>query len=483
MSTPEISPQQLPQFAAHALRFLAMDAVQQANSGHPGMPMGMADAATVLWRDFLRHNPANPRWFNRDRFVLSGGHGSMLLYGLLHLSGYDLPLEELRKFRQLHSRTPGHPEFGHTPGVEVTTGPLGQGISMAVGMALAERWLAARFNRPGHDLVDHYTYVIATDGDMQEGVSHEACSLGGHLGLGRLIVLYDDNHISIDGPTSLSFSENVAARFKGYGWHVQAVDGLDPAAVTRALKAARRVAGKPSLIVCRTTIGYGAPHLAGSEKTHGSPLGADEVAATRQALTWPWPAFEVPGTVLDYWREARAKGAKAEAAWTRKLKAYRAAFPQEAADLERIAAGEPAQGWQAPLDALRRQWDVEPPKAEATRVASGAVLEAVAMGHADLLGGSADLTPSNNTRVKAFADIAPASHGGRYVRYGVREHGMGAVMNGLARHGGVVPYAGTFLVFSDYMRPAIRLACLSHAHVVHVFTHDSIGLGEDGPTH
>jgi transketolase len=479
MSTSPVS----PRLAAHALRFLAMDAVEQAQSGHPGMPMGMADIATVLWNRYLRHNPRNPHWFDRDRFILSNGHGSMLLYGLLHLSGYDLPLEELRNFRQLHSRTPGHPENLLTPGVEVTTGPLGQGISNAVGMALAERWLAARFNRRGHEPVDHYTYVFAGDGCMEEGVSHEACSLAGHLKLSRLIVFYDDNHITIDGETALSFSEDVTRRFAAYGWHTQRVDGHDQEALARAIDKARAEKRKPSLIACRTVIGWGAPNKAGSESTHGSPLGAEEIAATRAALDWPSPPFEVPAPVRAFWREAVERGAQAEQGWNERLEAYRRACPEEGRELTRLIEGRPSTAWEAPLAALREQWRASPPAGDATRSASGKVLEAFAMAHPDLIGGSADLTPSNNTRLKAYQDIAPGKFGGKYIRYGVREHAMGAVMNGLALHGGAVPYAGTFLTFSDYMRPALRLAALSHAQAIYVFTHDSIGLGEDGPTH
>jgi transketolase len=469
--------------AANALRFLAMDAVEKAKSGHPGMPMGMADLATVVWGRYLRFNPRHPEWLNRDRFVLSNGHGSMLLYGLLHLTGYELPMEELRNFRQLHSRTPGHPEAGHTAGVEVTTGPLGQGISNAVGLALAERWLAARFNRRGHEIIDHHTYVFCGDGDLEEGVSHEACSLAGHLGLGKLIVLYDDNHISIDGETALSFSEDVPKRFAAYGWHTQRVDGHDPAAIAAAIDKARAARRKPSLIACRTVIGWGAPTKAGKESTHGSPLGAEEIAATRQALGWSHPPFEVPAPARAFWQAAGARGEEEERGWNARLEAYCKSFPAPGRELVRIVEGRASQAWEAPLQALLEQWRATPPDADATRSSSGKVLEAFAMAHPDLIGGSADLTPSNNTRVKAYTDIAPHKYGGKYIRYGVREHGMAAVMNGLARHGGVVPYAGTFLTFADYMRPAIRLAALSETQVIYVFTHDSIGLGEDGPTH
>jgi transketolase len=460
-----------------------MDAVDQAKSGHPGMPMGMADLATVLWGRYLRFNPRNPHWLNRDRFVLSNGHGSMLLYALLHLTGYDLSMEDLRRFRQLHSKTPGHPEAGHTPGVEVTTGPLGQGISNAVGMALAERWLAARFNRPGHAIVDHHTYVFCGDGDLQEGVSHEACSLAGHLGLSRLIVFYDDNGISIDGETALSFSEDVPRRFDAYGWHTQRVDGHNPAAIARAVERALAERSRPSLIACRTVIGWGAPSKAGTESTHGSPLGAEEIAATRTALNWPYPPFEVPPEAQAFWREAGTRGTAAEGEWSRRLDAYCKTFPEEGRELVRIIEGRASTAWEAPLDALRTQWLAEPPPADATRSASGRVLEAIALAHPDLVGGSADLTPSNNTRVKGHQDIKPGAFGGRYIRYGIREHGMGAIMTGMARHGGVLPYAGTFLTFSDYMRPSVRLAAMTGVQAIYVWTHDSIGLGEDGPTH
>ena len=469
--------------AANALRFLAADAVEKAKSGHPGMPMGMADIAAVLWGRYLRVSPGNPRWLDRDRFVLSNGHGSMLLYSLLHLTGFDLPMEELRNFRQLNSRTAGHPEFGHTPGVEMTTGPLGQGIATAVGMALAERMLAARFNRPSHEIIDHYTYVFSGDGDMMEGISHEGCSLAGHLKLGRLIVLYDDNGICIDGETHLSFSEKVGDRFAAYGWHVQSVDGHDPAAIGKALEAAQKVTDKPSLIACRTTIGFGSPNKGGTEATHGAPLGAEEVEATRKHLGWTWPPFEVPEEARAFWTAAGQRGAQAEHAWNARLEAYAKAFPAEGKELRRIAEGRASQVWEAPLSALLEKWNAETSGGDATRSSSGKSLEAIALVHPDLVGGSADLTPSNNTRVKGHVDIEPGKFGGRYVRYGVREFAMGTLMNGLALHGGFVPYGGTFLVFSDYMRPSIRLAALMGIQVIYVFTHDSIGLGEDGPTH
>ncbi len=469
--------------AANALRFLAMDAVQKANSGHPGMPMGMADIATVLWGGFLRHNPTNPAWFDRDRFVLSNGHGCMLLYGLLHLSGYDLPLEALQQFRQWGSQTPGHPEYGHTPGVEVTTGPLGQGIANAVGFALAERWLAQRFNRDAHEIINHRTYVFLGDGCLMEGLSHEACSLAGHLKLGRLIALYDDNHISIDGPTELSFSENVPQRFSSYGWKTQQLDGHDPVAIKAALENAQRDQSAPHLLCCKTTIGWGAPSKAGQASTHGSPLGDEEIAATRQKLNWHHPPFELPPEVKEFWQVSLKKGQQLEADWNQQLSAYQQQFPSEATELKRIIKGKPSQQWQQPLENLLLQWKTQPPAENATRAHSGAVLNTIVPCHTDLLGGSADLTPSNNTRTNHHTDISPLQWQGNYIRYGVREHAMGAIMNGLARHGGCLPYGATFLTFSDYMRPAIRMAAIMKIQVIYVFTHDSIGLGEDGPTH
>jgi transketolase len=464
--------------AADTIRALAMDAVQKANSGHPGMPMGMADAAVVLWSAFLTFDPADPAWANRDRFVLSAGHGSMLLYSLLHLTGYDLPLEELQAFRQWGSRTPGHPEHGLTPGVETTTGPLGQGISNAVGMALAERWLAARFNRPGFEVVDHFTYVIASDGDMMEGVSHESCALAGHLGLGKLIVLYDDNGISIDGPTSLAFGEDVLLRFDAYGWHTQRVDGHDSQAVQRALDEARRETSRPSLIACRTHIGFGSPNKQDSAKAHGEPLGVDEVRLTKHALGWPEaPPFLLPEDVVAFFRDAARKGSAQRERWTWLFTAYQDAHPDLGREFARRLRGELPDGWQAHLPVFPTD------KPLATRAASGAVLNALVPHLPELLGGSADLTPSNNTLPKGGRDLTRQDFSGQYVRFGVREHGMASVMTGLALHGGIRPYGGTFLVFSDYMRPAIRLAALGHAAVIYVFTHDSIGLGEDGPTH
>lgn len=463
---------------ANTIRGLAMDAVQKANSGHPGMPMGMADAAVVLWAQFLKHNPADPQWPDRDRFVLSAGHGSMLLYSLLHLSGYEIPLEQLRAFRQWGSMTPGHPEHGLTPGVETTTGPLGQGISNAVGMAIAERWLAARFNRPGFEIVNHFTYVIASDGDLMEGVSHESCALAGHLGLAKLIVLYDDNGISIDGPTSLSFSEHVLGRFSGYGWHVQQVDGHNPDAVELALHTARQESDRPSLIACKTHIGFGSPNRHDSHKAHGEPLGVEEVRLTKQQLGLPVDEpFYIPEEAREYIRAAALAGAARHYQWKQLRSAYAEAHPELAENFDAMLRGELPPDWETLLPAI--------PKAKpiATRTASGAVLDAIAPHVPNLLGGSADLTPSNNTLPKNGQAITRHDFTGRYIHYGVREHGMGAILNGLALHGGVRPYGGTFLIFSDYMRPAIRMAALMGLPVTFVYTHDSIGLGEDGPTH
>ncbi|MCB8944893.1 MAG: transketolase [Ardenticatenaceae bacterium] len=461
--------------AANTIRGLAMDAVQKAGNGHPGMPMGMADVAVVLWSHFLRHNPQDPQWPNRDRFVLSAGHGSILLYSLLHLSGYDLPMSELQSLRQWGSKTPGHPEVGHTPGVETTTGPLGQGVANAVGMALAERWLAARFNRPNFPVVDHFTYAIASDGDLMEGVAQEASSLAGHLGLSKLIVLYDDNHITIDGTTAVSFTEDVMARYAAYGWHTQRVDGHDALAVRAAIEAARAEGERPSIIACRTHIGFGSPNKQDSPKSHGSALGVEEVRLTKEALGWPLePAFYVP----DEARAFLAGDDAAQAAWRALWAAYAAAHPDLAATLLRM--------WER--RDLPEDWEaVLPPfaagKAVATRSASGEVLNALAEHVPSLLGGSGDLTGSNNTDLAGEGDLTAADFNGRYIRFGVREHAMAGLMNGMALHGAVRPYGGTFLVFSDYMRPSIRLAALMGQPVIYVFTHDSIGLGEDGPTH
>jgi transketolase len=469
---------------ANSIRALAMDAVEAAKSGHPGMPMGMAEIAVSLWKRHLRHNPANPAWPDRDRFILSNGHGSMLLYSLLHLTGYDLPIGELARFRQLGSKTPGHPERGCAPGVETTTGPLGQGISNAVGMALAERLLAAEFNRPGHAIVEHTTYVFMGDGCMMEGISHESCALAGTLGLGKLIAVYDDNGISIDsdkGEIKQWFTDDVRKRFESYGWQVLGpIDGHDVEAVDRALKRAKREKARPTLILAKTTIAKGAPTKANTGAAHGAALGAQEVAATRLAIGWSYPAFEVPKHVYDGW-DAREAGKRAEKAWQRRFNAYAKAFPAEAAEFKRRVAGELPTGFAATTERLLAEFNQ---KAEtiATRRASQLALDALVPALPELLGGSADLTGSNLTMAKS-SKVVGREGGGNYVFYGVREFGMCAVMNGLALHGGFIPYGGTFLVFSDYARNAIRLAALMGAQVVYVFTHDSIGLGEDGPTH
>lgn len=464
--------------AANTVRALAMDAVQHANSGHPGMPLGTADLAVVLWAQFLKHDPGAPAWPDRDRFVLSAGHGSMLLYSLLHLTGYDLSLADLEQFRQWDSRTPGHPEHGHTPGVETTTGPLGQGITNAVGLALAESWLAATYNRPGFPIVDHDTYAIAGDGDMMEGISHEACALAGHWGLGKLIVLYDDNHISIDGPTSLAMSEDVPARFAAYGWQTLAVDGHDMAAVAAALQAARAETERPTLIACRTHIGFGSPHKQDTNHAHGEPLGVEEVALTKQALGWPYrEPFYVPDEARGFMRGSAESGRQAHAAWRAMFEGYRANFPDLAAQFEQAQAGRWPDQWQTALPTFA------PGSSMATRNASGKVLEALIPALPTLVGGSADLTGSNKTLVKGMLAYSRANRVGRYFHFGVREHGMGGILNGLTLHGGLRAYGGTFLVFSDYMRGAMRLAALMGQPAIYVLTHDSIGLGEDGPTH
>ena len=461
---------------ANAIRFLAADGVQQASSGHPGMPMGMADVATVLFTRYLKFDPSAPRWEDRDRFVLSAGHGSMLLYALLYLTGYEgMTVEELKNFRQLGSRTAGHPEYGHAPGIEATTGPLGQGIGNAVGMALAERLLNARF---GDGTVDHYTYVLAGDGCLMEGISHEAISLAGHYGLSKLIMLWDDNRISIDGSTELSVSDDQLARFRACGWDVETVDGHDAEAVAAAMETARASA-RPSLIGCRTTIGYGAPSKAGTAATHGAPLGAEEIAGAREKLGWPHAPFVVPDAVLSAWRAVGDRGAAARAAWEARVEAME---PASRAEFRRMMAGTLPAGWQAALDAHKRRLADEPPK-WATRKASGEALEVLTNAIPEMIGGSADLTGSNNTRTKCTEPITGTDFSGRYVHYGVREHAMAAVMNGMALHGGLIPYGGTFLIFTDYMRPSIRLCALMKQRVIFVLTHDSIGLGEDGPTH
>ena len=467
---------------ANAIRALSMDAVQKANSGHPGMPMGMADIAEVLWNDFLRHNPANPKWVDRDRFLLSNGHGSMLLYSLLHLAGYDLPMEELKNFRQLHSKTPGHPEYGCAPGVETTTGPLGQGLANAVGMAIAEKVLAATFNRDGHRIVDHHTYVFLGDGCLMEGVSHEACSLAGTLGLGKLIGFYDDNGISIDGHVEGWFTDDTGKRFEAYGWHVvRDVDGHNPEAVRKAILEARAVNDKPSLICCKTVIGYGAPNLCGSHDCHGAALGESEVAATRENLGWNHEPFVIPEEIYAGW-DARPKGAAAEKAWNDKFAAYKKAYPELAAEFERRLRGELPADWERKAAAFIQSLAAKPEKM-ATRKASQAALNGYCPLLPEMLGGSADLTGSNNTNWKGSVVLRRTVSDGNYIHYGVREFGMAAVMNGMALHGGLLPYGGTFLVFSDYARNGVRLSALMKTRVVYVFTHDSIGLGEDGPTH
>jgi transketolase len=460
---------------ANAIRALAMDAVERAKSGHPGMPMGMADVATVLWAKFLRFDAEHPTWPDRDRFILSAGHGSMLLYALAYLSGFKkMTIGDIKNFRQLGSHCAGHPEIDVEIGVEMTTGPLGQGIAHAVGFALAERILNARF---GNELVDHRTFVIASDGDLMEGISHEAASLAGHLQLGRLTVFWDDNKISIDGDTSLSFTEDVQARFRAYGWHVQAIDGHDSDAIETATKAALAVTDKPSLIACRTIIGFGAPKKQGTHGCHGSPLGAEEIAAARVQLGWNHEPFVIPDDILSQWRKTGARSRAEFHAWQKRHEgnAQRAAF-------DVAQSGEIPQSCDQALALLKQKLADEKPK-HATRQSSGTVLEAIAPTLPELIGGSADLTPSNNTQVKGFVDIAAANYGGRYIRYGVREHGMAAAMNGMALHGGIIPYGGTFMQFADYCRPSIRLAALMKQRVVYIMTHDSIGLGEDGPTH
>jgi transketolase len=467
---------------ANALRALAMDAVQQANSGHPGAPMGMAEMAVALWSRHLRHNPANPKWADRDRFVLSNGHASMLLYALLHLSGYALPIDELKRFRQLHSKTPGHPEVGLTPGVETTTGPLGQGLTNAVGFALAEKLLADEFNRPGHQIVDHFTYVFVGDGCLMEGISHEACSLAGAWRLNKLVVLYDDNGISIDGAVSGWFVDDTPARFRAYGWNVIGpLDGHSVDAVDEAIAQARRSTDKPTLIDCRTTIGKGSPAREGTAKAHGEPLGNDEVRHTREALDWPHAPFEIPAAIAARW-DAREIGAGRERDWQARFAAYRAAHPLMASEFERRMAGELPRDFEATLIAAMTEFAASR-EAMASRKASQKVLAMLAPKVPELLGGSADLTGSNLTDFPGCGAVRGGERGGRHINYGVREFGMAAVMNGIALHGGFIPYGGTFLTFSDYSRNAIRMAALMKQRVIHVFTHDSIGLGEDGPTH
>ena len=473
---------------ANAIRALSMDAVQKAKSGHPGAPMGMADIAEVLWNDYLRHNPANPAWADRDRFVLSNGHGSMLIYSLLHLTGYDLGIEDLKSFRQLHSKTPGHPEYGYAPGVETTTGPLGQGITNGVGMALAEKILAGQFNKPGHAIVDHHTYVFLGDGCLMEGISHEACSLAGALGLGKLICFYDDNNISIDGEvrghgnTPGWFLDDTPKRFEAYGWHViPMVDGHDPEAIKAAIEVARAIDGKPSLICCQTIIGFGSPNKQGKEECHGAPLGEDEIALTRENLGWRHAPFEIPAEVRAGW-DAREAGARAEAEWNEHFAAYAAAYPAEAAEFQRRMAGDLPADWaeksQAFVDAVIAKGETI-----ASRKASQNALDGFGPLLPELLGGSADLAGSNLTIWKGCKGVGKHNASGNYLYYGVREFGMSAIMNGIALHGGFVPYGATFLMFSEYARNALRMAALMKVPSIFVYTHDSIGLGEDGPTH
>ncbi len=495
MSMTSSNPAQLEQLAINTIRFLSVDAVQKADSGHPGLPLGAAPMAYVLWTRFLQHNPTNPHWFNRDRFVLSAGHGSMLLYSLLYLTGYDVPLEQIKQFRQWGSLTPGHPEHGLTPGVETTTGPLGQGFANGVGMAIAEGHLAARYNRPGHPIVNHYTYMLASDGDLMEGVAAEAASLAGHLKLGKLICLYDDNHVTLSATTDITFTEDRARRFAAYGWHTQSVEnGNDLAAIDHALRAAQAESERPSLILVRTHIGYGSPHKQDTFEAHGSPLGEDEVKATKQALGWPvHPPFYVPDEALAHFRLAVEQGARAEAEWVMKFSEYSKVFPDLADECQQRMAGDLPQGWDTAIPTFHPD-----PKGIATRTASGSVLKAIAQHLPSLIGGSADLDPSTRTALTAMGDFESPraeagslqgttgggwSYAGRNLHFGVREHAMGSIANGLAVHGGIIPFTATFLIFSDYMRPPIRLAALMEQRVVFVFTHDSIALGEDGSTH
>ncbi|ELY2619661.1 transketolase [Cronobacter malonaticus] len=469
------------QLLANAIRALSMDAVQKAKSGHPGAPMGMADIAEVLWNDFLKHNPTNPTWYDRDRFILSNGHASMLLYSLLHLSGYDLPMEELKNFRQLHSKTPGHPEIGYTPGVETTTGPLGQGLANAVGLAIAEKTLAAQFNRPGHEIVDHNTYVFMGDGCLMEGISHEVCSLAGTLGLGKLIGFYDHNGISIDGETEGWFTDDTAKRFEAYHWHVvHEIDGHDPEAIKRAIEEAKQVTDKPSLIICRTVIGFGSPNKAGKEESHGAALGEEEVALTRKQLGWNYPPFEIPDEVYKGW-DAKEKGRQVEASWNEKFAAYQEAYPELAAEFNRRMGGEMPENWQQVTQEYIEKLQAEPAKI-ASRKASQNALNVYGPVLPELLGGSADLAPSNLT-IWSGSTSLKEDPAGNYIHYGVREFGMTAIANGIAHHGGFVPYTATFLMFVEYARNAARMAALMKARQIMVYTHDSIGLGEDGPTH
>ena len=471
-----------PKILANAVRMLSVDAVQQANSGHPGAPMGMADIAEVLWRHHLKHNPTDPAWINRDRFVLSNGHGSMLLYSLLHLTGYDLPLAELKQFRQLHSKTPGHPEYGYAPGVETTTGPLGQGIANAVGMALAEKTLAAQFNKPGHAIVDHYTYAFMGDGCLMEGISHEVCSLAGTLELGKLIAFWDDNGISIDGHVDGWFTDDTPARFRAYGWQVlDSVDGHDPIALDAAIREAKTDTQRPTLICCKTIIGYGSPNKSGSHDCHGAPLGKDEVTKVREFLHWPHAPFEIPQEIYQAW-DAKAQGEQVQKKWNQQFAAYQEVFPQEAAELLRRSSGTLTADWTAKANAYIADLQANPANI-ASRQASQKALNEYAKILPELLGGSADLAPSNLTRHTSALDVSAETPQGNYMHYGVREFGMSAIMNGITLHGGFIPYGGTFLMFMEYARNAVRMAALMKQRSIFVYTHGSIGLGEDGPTH
>jgi len=469
----------LEQLCVNTLRMLAVDAVERAKSGHPGMPMGAAPMAYVLWTKFMRHNPRNPAWPNRDRFVLSAGHGSALLYALLHLTGYDLSLDELKNFRQWGSRTPGHPEYGHTPGVEATTGPLGQGIANAVGVAVAERFMASYFNRPGFDLVDHYTYVLAGDGDLMEGISHEAASLAGHLKLDKLICLYDDNRISIEGSTDIAYTEDRAGRFEAYGWHVVKVDdGNDTESLSSAILEAQAVRDKPSIIIVRTHIGFGSPNKQDSASAHGEPLGAEEIRLTRENLGFSQESFYVPDQAQAHFCQVAEQGRASESGWQGLFDSYAGAFPELASEYRQWVDGQLTTGWESVIPVFPAD-----EKGLATRAASGTVLNAIASKLPNLIGGSADLAPSTKTIIKEAGDFSPGNYSGRNMRFGVREHGMGSILNGMALHAGLIPYGATFLVFSEYMRPSIRMAAMMKTKVIYVFTHDSIGLGEDGPTH
>ena len=470
----------IDQLCINTIRFLAVDAVEKARSGHPGMPLGASPMAYVLWDRFLKHNPDDPKWPNRDRFILSAGHASMMLYALLHLTGYDLSLDELKHFRQWGSKTPGHPEYGLTPGVEATTGPLGQGFSNGVGMAIAERWLAEHYNRPGYGIINHYTYAIVSDGDLEEGVSSEAASLAGTLRLGKLIYLYDDNDISIEGDTDIAFTENVAERFQAYSWHVIGpIDGMDISAIDSAIRVAQAETGRPSLIICRTTIGYGSPNKAGTGSVHGEPLGEEEARLTKENLGWPYEPFAVPSEVLAHFRQAQARGHLKQQEWLAKLEAYRKAYHEEAQKLKADLSGDLPEGWDDDITSLFKEQG-EP---ISTREASRRVMNAIAQKVHSLVGGSADLAPSTKTILKDYGHYGFKDYRGRNLHFGVREHAMGAIASGMALHGGIIPYTATFLIFYDYMRPPVRLAAMTGLRVIYIFTHDSAGLGEDGPTH